>query len=116
MAIPLNLTTSAGAAAFTATNDGTSFSSTASAPAGSSHIGSMQTYTVQTVVTSAPTSMNIKLQGSLDNATWADLGNTTSIASDMFHVTSKPVAWIRASVTLAGGTSPSVTVYCLSTL
>ncbi len=115
MAIPLNLTDGSGTAAFSATGNGTAFSPSEASPAGMSHHGLLNNFTVTTELTGSPTGVNAKLQGSLDNSVWFELGNTTSTSSDMFHVVDKPVIFIRANVTtLDGGSSPTVTFTCVA--
>ena len=68
-------------------------------------------FTMQTVVTGAPTAVSCKLQGSLDGVNWSDLATSSSTTGDQQYVVDKPQKYIRANLaTLTGGTAPTVTV------
>src|SRR6185312_7027494 len=69
-------------------------------------------HTLQIVVTGSPSGCTVNLDGSLDGAHWFDLsGGQTCTSSTMFHVVSKPVAYVRGDLTaLSGGSSPTVTI------
>lgn len=73
------------------------------------------TFTVQTVVTGAPTAVSLTLQGSLDGTNWTTLATSTSTTGDQQYAVDKPQRYIRANLgTLTGGTAPTVTVYCIA--
>lgn len=69
-------------------------------------------HTTQVVVTGAPASCTVHLEGSLDGTNFFDLsGAQTCTTNVMFHVVDKSVLYIRANLTaLSGGTSPSVSI------
>lgn len=71
-----------------------------------------RTHTFQVVVTGSPASCTIDLEGSLDNSNWFSLsGNQTCTSNVMFHVTDRPVVFVRGNLSaLSGGSSPTVTV------
>ena len=72
-------------------------------------------HTLQVVVTGAPATGQIQLEGTLDDATssgatWAILsGSQLCTTTTTFHVVDRPVTGIRANLTaLTGGTNPTV--------
>lgn len=69
-------------------------------------------HTIQIIVTGGPSGCTVNLDGSLDGVNWFDLsGGQTCTSNTMFHVVSKPVAYVRGDLTaLTGGTSPTVTI------
>lgn len=69
-------------------------------------------HTLMAIVTGAPATCTINLDGSLDGVHWFDLsGPQNCAASAMFHVVDKPVLYVRGNLSaLAGGTSPTVTI------
>jgi len=63
------------------------------------------------------TAVTVSLEGSIDDTTWFTLASHAFSAGEitaeaaMFHITDKPVKYVRANlVTLTGGTAPTVTV------
>jgi len=76
-------------------------------------------YTVQVNITGTPTSVRVKLYGSLDKALWSYMLDHTLTADELTATTAmvipqtEPVVnFIKAElVTLTGGTSPTVTMY-----
>lgn len=95
----------------------TALSAVTSTGAGSSNsLGSgLEKHTWEIVVTGAPATVSITLQGSIDGTNWYTLDTSTTTTSEMRHVVNKPVRFIRANLgTLTGGTSPTVTVRILS--
>lgn len=72
----------------------------------------MSKFTVQTVITGAPTTVSITLDGSLDGVNWTVLATSASTTGDQQTVVDKPQKYLRANVaTFTGGTSPTATVY-----
>lgn len=78
--------------------------------------GESNTHTVQVNITGAPSAVVVDLEGSLDNILWSQLAQHTMTAGEltattaMFHVTDKPVEYIRVNLTtLTSGSSPTVT-------
>ena len=69
-------------------------------------------HTLQILVTGSPSGCTVNLDGSLDGTHWFDLsGGQTCTSNTMFHVVSKPVAYVRGDLTaLSGGSSPTVTI------
>lgn len=69
-------------------------------------------HTLQIIVTGGPSGCTVNLDGSLDGVNWFDLsGAQTCTSNTMFHVVSKPVAYVRGDLTaLTGGTAPTVTI------
>lgn len=90
--------------------------------AGSSHKlvprrAEVSTHTIQIDITGAPSAVVVDLEGSLDENSWFQLAQHTMTAGEltdtaaMFHVTNKPVEFVRANLTtLTAGTAPTVTV------
>lgn len=79
-----------------------------------------KTHTVQLDITGGPTTCTFQLEGSLDKegvvgGDFFDLSGPQDCTNDiMFHVTDRPVAWIRGNLTaLSGGAGPALTVYYL---
>ncbi|MEM4313086.1 MAG: hypothetical protein QXH95_03420 [Thermoplasmata archaeon] len=71
----------------------------------------MKNHTWTVVVTGSPASVQVDLQGSIDNVNWFTLDSSTTTTSEMRFVTGKGVMYYRGNVvTLSGGTSPTVTV------
>jgi len=70
-------------------------------------------WTVQIKYTSNPSSVIVDIEGSLDGANYTQIAqHTAAAADDIFHISGKPVKYIRANLTaLTGGTSPEVTVW-----
>lgn len=73
-------------------------------------------HTVQTIVTGAPASVAVNLEGSLNGSTaWATLVSSTSTTGDIQTVSGKAVRYVRANLaTLTGGTAPTVTALIAS--
>lgn len=72
----------------------------------------MSLFTMQTVVTGAPTGVSCTLQGSLDGTNWTTLATSTSTTGDQQYAVDKPQRYIRANLgTLTAGTAPTVTAY-----
>jgi len=72
----------------------------------------LSTFTMQTVVTGAPTAVSVTLEGSLDGSNWTTIATSTSTTGDQQYAVDKPQTYVRANLgTLTGGTSPVVTVY-----
>lgn len=72
-------------------------------------------FTMQTVVTGAPTTVSVTLQGSLDNVNWSTIATSTSTTGDQQYSVDKPQRYVRANLgTLTGGTAPTVTVYIIA--
>lgn len=71
-------------------------------------------FTSQCLTTGTPTTISVKLQGSLDGTNWVDL--TTHSAVGFQHFIAGPVKFIRGNVvTLTGGTSPTITLLVAAT-
>lgn len=69
-----------------------------------------KTFTLQTVVTGAPSVVSFKLQGSLDNVNWYDLATSATLTSDAQFSVDKPAQYLRLNLlTLTTGTAPTVT-------
>lgn len=90
---------------------------TAPGPSNPIDFGSaMSSFTMQSVVTGAPTAVSLVLEGSLDGANWATLATSTSVTGDQQYATGKPQRFVRARLaTLTGGTSPTVTAFIAGT-
>ena len=81
--------------------------------------GAYKKYTVQINITGSPTTVTVKIYGSLDKSKWVDFHNHTMTAGELsagvsiaIPQTEPIVNYIKAElVTLTGGTSPTVTVY-----
>lgn len=68
-------------------------------------------FTWQSIVTGAPATISITLEGSLDGSTWFVLDTSTQVAGETRFVTAKNAVLVRANLgTLTGGTAPTVTV------
>jgi hypothetical protein len=69
-------------------------------------------HTLAVVVAGTPAACTVALEGSMDTVTWASLsGNQTCTSTVMFHVTDRPVVFVRANLSaLSGGTKPTVTI------
>ncbi len=67
--------------------------------------------TWETTITGSPSTVSVKLQGSLDNSVWHDLDSQVSTSGQLHH-SGRPVPiFVRANVvTLSGGSTPTVTV------
>lgn len=74
----------------------------------------MRTFTMQTLCTGSATISN-KLQGSVDGENWFDIATSTSATGDAVHGVDKPANYLRASVTITGGTAPTVKVWVAAT-
>lgn len=79
--------------------------------------GVVSTFTMQTIVTGAPSAFGVKLEGSLDGVVFFDITSMAVTAvggktnNDPAGVTFG-VRYVRANVTsLTGGTAPTVTVW-----
>jgi hypothetical protein len=77
-------------------------------------------FSVQAIISGAPTAATIRLYGTLDNIHFHEL--VTHIFSDedlaaesvLFHVVNKPVGSVKFEVlTLTGGTDATMTVYVM---
>lgn len=74
--------------------------------------GIFASWTVQGVITGAPTGLVFKVEGSLDGTNWFDLVTNSGNAGGGYSVTGKPARYARANLTtLTGGTAPTVTAY-----
>lgn len=74
-----------------------------------------RTHTLQTVVTGAPTSLSVTLEGSLNGTNWVVLATSTSTTGDAQFAVDKPVRYVRATLSaLTGGTAPTVTALIAS--
>jgi len=73
-------------------------------------------HTMQTIVTGAPATVTVTLEGSLNGTTaWATLATSTSTTGDVQTATGKAVRYVRANLTvLTGGTAPTVTALIAS--
>lgn len=69
------------------------------------------TYTV--AVTGSPTSISVQPMGSVDGANFVNLGSAQT-AAGLFTISDTPLAALQFAVTIAGGTSPTVTIASLS--
>lgn len=83
-------------------------------PMGPRHV-TTPAFTWQTVITGAPATCQVDIQGTLDQnpatANWFQIDTNTATTSYIQHIANKPVSHIRAKlVALTGGTSPTVTV------
>ena len=68
---------------------------------------------VVTYAGAAPTAATVKLQGSLDNGVWVDLGNTTDVSATTvgFATANQPFSYIRGNLTAyTAGSCTGVTV------
>lgn len=69
-------------------------------------------FSLQTVITGAPTAVSVALEGSLDGANWSPLVTTTSTTGEIVAIADKPVRFVRANLTtLTGGAAPTVTAW-----
>jgi hypothetical protein len=69
-------------------------------------------HTLSTVITGAPTTVSVNLEGSIDGTHWYVLATSTSTTGDFQFATGKVFSQIRANVTaLTGGAAPTVTCY-----
>lgn len=70
-------------------------------------------FTVRVDTTGTPTSYSLKLQGSLDNSHWFDIGSAiTADGTYPLSVSNVFVPFIRGNITaVVGGTSPTVFMY-----
>lgn len=68
-------------------------------------------YVTQTSTT-APTTMTVALQSSVDNTNWVTLGSSTSVAAGTVTVTSTgaPFRYVRAAITVLTGTPAALSV------
>jgi hypothetical protein len=72
------------------------------------------------VVTGAPTSSVINIEGSINSTTgsdgtWGVLDISNTGTSEMRHIADKPVVWLRANiVSFTGGTTPKATIKSIS--
>lgn len=58
-----------------------------------------------------PTSITVKLQGSINGDDWFDIDESTNINGEVRYVTNKPVDMVRAYYTMTTEGSTSVSVY-----
>lgn len=68
---------------------------------------------VVTFATAAPTASTVKLQGSHDDTSWVDLGNTTDVTATTagFAVANMPFSYVRGNLTAyTAGSCTGVTV------
>lgn len=69
-------------------------------------------FTLQTVVTGAPTGVSCVLEGSLDGVTPFVLATSTSTTGDVQFAIDKPAQYVRVNLgTLTAGTAPTVTAF-----
>lgn len=90
-----------------------SFSATG---AGDAHwVYGCNTHTWQTIITGSPTSVTVRLEGSIDGTNWFQLDESTSLTNEMRHIAYKLATQVRANlITLSGGSTPTVTVTSVS--
>jgi hypothetical protein len=70
----------------------------------------VQGVSLQTLITGAPASLNINLEGSLDGVNFVTMTSSTSTTGEVKSDTTHLVQYVRANLTaLTGGTSPTVT-------
>lgn len=106
--------------AVTGTGAGDTKTATDLAPPGMSHNGVLHRFAVvATYATAAPTAATIKLQGSVDNTNWVDLGNTTDVSATTvgFAVVNMPFPHLRGNLTAyTAGSCTGVTVKCVGSI
>lgn len=102
--------------AVTGTGAGDAKTATDVAPPGLSHKGVLNSFSVVVVyATAAPTAATVKLQGSHDNTSWVDMGNTTDVSATTvgFAVANMPFSHVRGNLTAyTAGSCTGVTVTC----
>lgn len=94
---------------------------TATGAGASYNFGEVRTkHSIQVIITGAPATCVVNLEGSLDGGTtWFSLGTgwtlTPQVSGDILAFIDKPVTSLRANlVTLTGGASPKVTAHIAS--
>ena len=101
------------------TSTGTGNASTAGdlAPAGLSHKGLLNNFSVVVVyATAAPTAATVILEGSHDNTSWVALGNSTDVSATAvgFSVANTPFPYVRGNLSAyTAGSCSGVTVTCV---
>jgi hypothetical protein len=71
-------------------------------------------HALQCVFTGTATALTVDLEGSLDDATWFQIGQKAFSAGELsakaalLHVVDKPIAYIRANVTALTGTPTAI--------
>lgn len=60
--------------------------------------------------TGSPASLSIQLQGSMDNVNWYSIGSAVTSVGAQVTTTNIGFRFLRAAVTLTGGTNPTATV------
>src|SRR4051812_23350894 len=80
--------------------------------------GVAREWTTHTVTTGSPVSVDLRVQGSLDNVNWFTLGEPSAGSQGVTELSGASNAarpyfrYVRGNVfTLSGGSSPTVTVY-----
>lgn len=105
--------------AVTGTGAGDSYSGSEIMSHGSSHKGIANNFSVVIAYAgAAPTAATIVLQGSHDDTTWVDLGNTIDVSATSigFAAANSPFAFVRGNMTAyTAGSCTGVTVTCIGT-
>lgn len=71
-------------------------------------------FSMQVVRTAGASAYVVDMEGSLDNANWVSIGTlSSSAASDMIHITNKPLRYYRYNVTTIGAGN-TLSIYTLS--
>jgi hypothetical protein len=87
------------------------------ASAGATHRGILRNFSVVVAyATAAPTSITLKLQGSHDDVSYVDMGNTTDVSATAvgFAVANMPFPYIRGNITAyTAGSCTGVTATCV---
>ncbi len=103
--------------AVTGTGAGSAFTANSLTPPGLTHKGLLNNFSVViTFATATPTAATVILQGSLDNSSWVDLGQTTDVSADDvgFSVANKPFLHLRGNLSVyTAGSCTGVTVKCV---
>lgn len=76
--------------------------------------GPLRVFAMQTVCTGGAT-ISIKLQGSINGVDFADLATSTSATGDTQYAVDKPCVYVRASVTITAGVTPTAKVWFAAT-
>ncbi len=84
------------------------------------HRGIVSNFSVVVVyATAAPTVATVKLEGSLDNINWVELGNTIDVSNIVvgFSIVNKPFLYIRGNLSAyTAGSCTGVTVTCVGVI
>ena len=61
-------------------------------------------FTWQIITTGPPTSVQVDLQGSIDNSNWFSVDSSVNVSGELRHVVNKAVKFLRVKlVSIAGG-------------